>query len=91
MKKLPYIISGIGLTIFGIAGSCDFIEYPIIAIPIIIGVLMMLTGGYIERSWNFEEKDDFECVADCDNDDTDDDIAYITYGSNGNERYMDCR
>lgn len=90
MKNLPYIISGIGLVIFGIAGSFDFTEYPVIAIPVIIGVMLIFAGMYIEREWSFEEKDDFEC-ADCNCDDTDDGITYITYDGNGSPRDMDFR
>lgn len=88
MKNLPYIISGIGFVIFGIAGSCDFVEYPIIAIPIIAGVLLMYVGYHIERSWSFEEKEDFECT-DCADNDNDNNIARITYDNRGNERYTD--
>lgn len=80
MKNLPYIISGIGLAIFGIAGSCDFIDHPIIAVLIVIGVFLILVGAYIERSWSFEEKEDFDC-ADRGSDDTDDGITYVTYDS----------
>lgn len=87
MKNLPYIIGGIGLAIFGIAGSCDYAENPIIAIPIIIGAALMFTGMHMERSWNFEEKDDFNS-ADCVGDDTDDGITYILCDSSVNERYM---
>lgn len=90
MKKLPYIISGIGFAIFGIAGSCDFIEHPVIAIPIVIGAFLILVGFYIGRSWSFEEKEDFECT-DCFFDDTDDGITYITYDGNGSPRDMDFR
>lgn len=90
MRKMPYIISGAGLIIFGLTGSCDFTEHPVIAIPLVIGVLLILAGMYIERSWSFEEKEDFDC-ADRVNDGADDGIAYITYDGDGNERYTDFR
>ena len=90
MKKLPYIIGGIGLVIFGIAGSCDFIEHPVIAIPVITGVLLIFAGMYIERSCSFADEEDFDGSGSV-VDDADDGITYITYDGNGSPRYMDFR
>lgn len=90
MKNLPYIVSGIGLVIFGIAGSCDFIKYPVIAIPIAIGVLLVFAGMYIERSWSFADEEDFDGSGN-DVDDTDDGITYIIYDDNGSPRNTDFR
>lgn len=90
MKKLPYIIGGIGLVIFGIAGSYDFIEHPVIAIPIVIGVFLIFAGMYIERSWSFADEEEFNGSVSI-VDDTDDGITYITYDGNGSPRYMDFR
>lgn len=88
MKKLSYIIGGIGFIIFGIAGSCDFTEYPIIAIPIVVGVLLMSISYYIEKTWYFEEFEDFN-MDECYTDNTDDGITYIEYDTRGNLIFLD--
>lgn len=85
MKKFKTIITGAGLCLFGLAGSCDFTEHPIIAIPLIIGVVLILIGYEIEKNWCFAEEDDFDL---CSNrkDVIDLDIVYIEYDERGVEK-----
>lgn len=67
----------------------DATENPIVAIPTIISLLLLYAGSRIEGGWQDAE----EIVEDhnyyVDGDDTDYGINYITYDSNGTERYMD--
>lgn len=85
MKQIRNIVAGAGLFLFGLAGSCDFTEHPIIAIPLIIGVVLILLGYEIEKNWCFDEEDDFEL---CSNrkDEIDSGIVYIEYDERGAER-----
>lgn len=62
MKKIPYIIGGIGFIIFGSAASCDFLEYPIIAIPIIGGAVLMLIGASMESHLQAKDEDYFSNI-----------------------------
>lgn len=76
MKQIRNIVAGAGLFLFGLAGSCDFTEHPIIAIPLIIGVVLILIGYEIDKNWCFDEEDDFELCGNH-NDVIDLDIIYI--------------
>lgn len=62
MKKSPYIIGGIGFIIFGSAASCDFSDYPIIAIPIIGGAVLMLIGASMESHLQAKDEDYFSNI-----------------------------
>lgn len=89
MKKLARVIEFVGAAIFFLCMCADATENPIVAIPTIISLLLLYAGSRIEGGWQDAE----EIVEDhdyyVDGDDADDGITYITYDSNGTERYMD--
>ena len=81
MKKLAKVIEFVGAAIFFLCMCADATENPIVAIPTIISLLLLYAGSRIEGGWQDAE----EIVEDH----TDYGINYITYDSNGTERYMD--
>lgn len=89
MKKLARVIEFVGAAIFFLCMCADATENPIVAVPTIVSLLLLYAGSRIEGGWQDAE----EIVEDhdyyVDGDDTDDGITYITYDSNGTERYMD--
>ena len=88
MKKLAMVIEFVGAAIFFLCMCADAAENPIVAVPTIISLLLLYAGSRIEGGWQDAE----EIVEDhdyyVDGDDTDDGITYITYDSNGTERYQ---
>lgn len=89
MKKLAKVIELAGALLFFLGINVDAAENPIIAIPVLSGLLLIYLGTKIEGGWTDAEEivEDHDYYVDGDN--TDDGITYITYDSNGTERYMD--
>lgn len=88
MKTLSYALMGIGFIIFGIAGSCDVLENPIMAVPVLAGLVLMVVGAFIRGRWSFEDEADYWCD-DYHNDDSDDGIVYISCECDRDKRYVD--
>lgn len=64
----------------------DVNDNPAVAIPILIGLILLVAGIKIEKGWfEFEDDLDFEEFKD----DTEDGITYITYDRDRSERYAD--
>lgn len=96
MKKISNIIGGIGFLTTFYSMSCNVEDYPILAIPIFIGLGLIYVSYRIEKGWcDFEDFKDFEEIGSnrnsSDNDCYDDDLVYISYDSLGHSRYMDMR
>lgn len=91
MKKLANVIELAGALLFFLGINVDAAENPIIAIPVLSGLLLIYLGTKIEGGWTDAEEivEDHDYYVDGDN--TDDGITYITYDSNGTERYMDSK
>lgn len=96
MKKFSNIIGNIGFLMAFFAMSCNIDEYPILAIPIFVGLGLIYASYRIEKGWcDFEdfkkiETSDSNCNSN--NDDSyDDGLVYIPYDSLGHSRYMDMR
>ena len=86
-------IETIGLCLVFGSMIADPAKYPLLGIPIVIGLFALLSGVHIEKGWCEGEEGDFEDNRgnddDCDN--SDNDITYITYDSAGTARDLDFR
>lgn len=88
-RKISKIIGGIGVIIAFTPACFDVTEFPILAIPIICGMILILISAKIDGGWFDEEEFDFDYNIDSCSDD--DGITYITYDSDGSVRYDDSR
>ncbi len=91
MKKLAKVIELAGALLFFLGISVDAAENPIIAIPVLSGLLLIYFGTKIEGGWTDAEEIVEDCNFSADESGTDDGITYITYDCSGTERYMDSK
>lgn len=78
MKKLAKIIEMIGTVVFLFCICIDATEYPVTAIPVFIGLLLIYIGTKIDGEWQeyTEEIVDYDYRSESDDDDG---ITYITF------------
>ena len=78
MKKLAKIIEMIGTVVFLFCICIDATEYPVTAIPVLIGLLLIYIGTKIDGEWQeyTEEIVDYDYRSESDDDDG---ITYITF------------
>ena len=96
MKRISNVIGGIGFIMTFLAMSCNIDDYPILALPIFIGLCLIHVSSRIEKGWcdfeDFKKLEKGDGNRNSNNDDSyDDDLVYITYDSLGHSRYMDMR
>ena len=86
-------IETIGIMLVFGSMIADPAKYPLLGIPIIVGLFALLSGVSIEKGWCESEEGDYEddksnggCI-----DSDDSGITYITYDSAGTARDFDFR
>lgn len=78
MKKFAKVIEMIGTVVFLFCICIDATEYPVTAIPVLIGLLLIYIGTKIDGEWQeyTEEIVDYDYRSESDDDDG---ITYITF------------
>ena len=56
IKKISFVVEAVGMAILFTSMSCDIAENPIVAIPFILGLLILALGAVLERSFKDAEK-----------------------------------
>ena len=78
LKKFAKVIEMIGTVVFLFCICIDATEYPVTAIPVLIGLLLIYIGTKIDGEWQeyTEEIVDYDYRSESDDDDG---ITYITF------------